>query len=140
MVSDYNFVREGNECVPVGPEPIPAGVCDNPNQMYKGSSGYRKIPGNTCEGGHKDDLVEKKCSEGRRQLSLQTLFSLTPICSAQPKEGDVTHKTVSYVVSPPKMTCLTCLSVRISGQNCPTRLLQMDISMAPSFSPLTSRC
>lgn len=64
--SDYNFVRNGNECVPVGPEPIPAGVCNgDPNQLYKGSSGYRKIPGNTCKDGvKKDELVSKKCSQG----------------------------------------------------------------------------
>lgn len=31
-----------------------------------GSSGYRKIPGNTCEGGvKKDEKVQKKCSLGR---------------------------------------------------------------------------
>ena len=33
--------------------------------MYKGSSGYRKIPGNTCSGGvQKDEKVDKKCSQG----------------------------------------------------------------------------
>jgi Sortilin, neurotensin receptor 3, C-terminal len=64
--SDYNFVRNDKECVPVGPEPIPAGVCNgDPNQMYKGSSGFRKIPGNTCTGGVKmDEKVDKKCSQG----------------------------------------------------------------------------
>lgn len=63
--SDYNFIRNGDKCVPVGPEPIPAGVCVRPDQMYKGSSGYRKIPGNTCVGGLvKDAPVEKPCSQG----------------------------------------------------------------------------
>lgn len=67
--SDYNYIREGDSCVPVGPEPIPAGVCvgDTPNQTYQGSSGYRLIPGNTCkrEGGvSKDDPVTKSCAEG----------------------------------------------------------------------------
>lgn len=59
-------MRDGDVCVPVGPEPIPAGVCTgNPDQLYKGSSGYRKIPGNTCVGGvKKDEKVDKKCSEG----------------------------------------------------------------------------
>ncbi|KAA1470082.1 Oligoxyloglucan reducing end-specific cellobiohydrolase [Dentipellis sp. KUC8613] len=77
---DYNFVRRGDECVPVGPEPIPAGVCTgDPNQMYKGSSGYRKIPGNTCEGGLvKDQPVDKKCS------------------MAQPEEGEVIHQTFEF--------------------------------------------
>lgn len=65
--SDYNFIRNGKDCVPVGPEPIPAGVCTgNPEQTYKGSSGFRKIPGNTCKGGVvKDELVDKKCSQGK---------------------------------------------------------------------------
>jgi hypothetical protein len=27
FASDHNFVRNGKDCVPVGPEPIPAGVC-----------------------------------------------------------------------------------------------------------------
>ncbi|KAG5634687.1 vacuolar protein sorting/targeting protein PEP1 [Sphagnurus paluster] len=77
---DYNFVRQGNECVPVGPEPIPEGVCHgDPNQMYKGSSGYRKIPGNTCKGGvKKDEPINKKCSQ------------------AQPKEGQVIHQTFDF--------------------------------------------
>ncbi|EPQ56214.1 Oligoxyloglucan reducing end-specific cellobiohydrolase [Gloeophyllum trabeum ATCC 11539] len=80
---DYNFVRNGKECVPVGPEPIPAGVCSagDPNQTYMGSSGYRLIPGDTCSrerGISKDDKVEKKCSE------------------AQPQEGDIIHQTFEF--------------------------------------------
>lgn len=66
--SDYNFVRNGDQCVPVGPEPIEAGVCTgNPDQTYMGSSGYRLIPGNTCNkasGVEKDKKVAKKCSQG----------------------------------------------------------------------------
>ena len=67
--SDYNFIRQGDKCVPVGPEPIPPGVCPahDPNQMYMGSSGYRRIPGNTCHrdgGKQKDDPVQKPCSNG----------------------------------------------------------------------------
>jgi Sortilin, neurotensin receptor 3, C-terminal len=74
--SDYNFVRHGSACVPVGPEPIPAGMCKNPDQMYMGSSGYRIIPGNTCDrnkGVKKDVQVEKKCSQGRSCLCLAFL-------------------------------------------------------------------
>ncbi|EDR05456.1 uncharacterized protein LACBIDRAFT_329753 [Laccaria bicolor S238N-H82] len=54
------------DCVPVGPEPIPAGVCTgNPDQTYKGPPGWRKIPGNTCvDGVKKDEKVDKKCSQG----------------------------------------------------------------------------
>lgn len=67
FVSDYNFVRQGDNCVPVGPEPIPAGVCADPAGKYMGSSGYRRIPGNTCDrdkGKKKDDKIEKQCSQG----------------------------------------------------------------------------
>jgi hypothetical protein len=68
MYSDYNYVRHDNECVPVGPEPIEAGVCTgNPDQTYMGSSGYRLVPGNTCNqatGVKKDTPISKKCSQG----------------------------------------------------------------------------
>ncbi|EDR01672.1 uncharacterized protein LACBIDRAFT_333092 [Laccaria bicolor S238N-H82] len=65
---DYNFVRNGKDCVPVGPEPIPAGT-------YKGSLGWRKIPGNTCvDGVKKDEKVDKKCLQ------------------AQPAPGGITHQ------------------------------------------------
>lgn len=65
--SDYNYIRNGDSCEPAGPEPIPAGVCTtgDPDQTYWGSSGWRKIPGNTCVGGSKkDEKVEKKCAQG----------------------------------------------------------------------------
>ena len=55
--------------MPQGPEPIPAGVCEDPSpgHMYLGSSGYRLIPGNTCDqsrGVKKDTPVSKDCSKG----------------------------------------------------------------------------
>jgi hypothetical protein len=68
LASDYNYIRDGDVCVPVGPEPIPAGVCvDDRDKTYMGSSGYRRIPGNTCDrerGLKKDEPVEKPCSQG----------------------------------------------------------------------------
>ncbi|KAG8814363.1 vacuolar protein sorting/targeting protein PEP1, partial [Serendipita sp. 399] len=65
---DFNYVRQGDECIPAGLEPIPPGVCvsDRPNETYQGSSGYRLIPGNTCkkEGGvEKDKPVTKPCDK-----------------------------------------------------------------------------
>jgi len=76
---DYNYVRNGDKCEPVGPEPIPAGVCKNPDQKYQGSSGWRKIPGNTCDGGlTKDAKVEKSCSQ------------------AQPAQGKIIHQTFKF--------------------------------------------
>ncbi|KAI4178644.1 MAG: hypothetical protein L6R41_008300 [Letrouitia leprolyta] len=57
---DYNFVRseDGKECVRDGPLPDPKGACKDGAKKYKASSGYRKIPGNVCEGGV--DLEEEK--------------------------------------------------------------------------------
>lgn len=66
--SDYNFVKDDDKCVPVGPEPIPAGICEDPTGDYMGSSGYRKIPGNTCDrerGLKLDERVKKPCSSGK---------------------------------------------------------------------------
>ncbi|OCH85342.1 Oligoxyloglucan reducing end-specific cellobiohydrolase [Obba rivulosa] len=83
---DYNYIKQGDKCVPIGPEPIPAGVCkaDQPNQMYKGSSGYRLIPGNTCDrerGETKDEPIDKPCSQ------------------AQPEEGEIIHQTFEFPTS-----------------------------------------
>ena len=80
--SDYNFIRQGDKCVPAGPEPIPAGVClpDDTKQTFLGSSGFRLIPGNTCDkskGKIKDQKVEKPCSKGMPCTVLQTLALLT---------------------------------------------------------------
>jgi hypothetical protein len=98
--SDYNFVRSGDECIPIGPEPIPAGVCppDHPEATYMGSSGYRLIPGNTCDkdkGIRKDDAIEKKCSQGLLLFSIFRVNDLSACNAAQPPEGEVTHQTVS---------------------------------------------
>lgn len=46
---------------------MPAGTCNKDSDQYKGSSGYRKIPGNTCDrdaGVKKDEPVMKDCSKG----------------------------------------------------------------------------
>ena len=80
VTSDYNFVRQGDRCIPAGPEPIPAGICkaDNPQATYLGSSGYRRIPGNTCNrdsGVKKDEPVEKPCSAGEQIHTFQVSSS-----------------------------------------------------------------
>ncbi|KAG8905227.1 vacuolar protein sorting/targeting protein PEP1 [Tulasnella sp. 403] len=79
---DYNFVRQGDKCVSVGPEHIPAGVCAHDRKgTYLGSSGYRLIPGNTCRrpsSGAKDEKVQKDCAK------------------AQPPEGMATHQTFQF--------------------------------------------
>ncbi|ROV87770.1 hypothetical protein VSDG_09705 [Cytospora chrysosperma] len=67
---DYNFRREGGECVAAGPVIAPDGACVNakPDDTFMGSSGWRLIPGNTCkrtESKQKDDLVERKCADSQ---------------------------------------------------------------------------
>ncbi|RXK41140.1 signal sequence binding protein [Tremella mesenterica] len=65
---DFNYVRSCHECVPVGPEAVPAGTCAKQDDQYLGSSGYRLIPGNTCDresGVKKDEPVMKDCSSAR---------------------------------------------------------------------------
>jgi len=64
--SDYNFRRQDNTCVLIGSQPILSGKCDAPGDKYTTSSGYRKIPGNTCiepSSNRKDDPVEKTCGD-----------------------------------------------------------------------------
>lgn len=66
---DFNFVRnEEGECVPDGPLVDSDGACKNakPEDTFKGSSGWRLIPGNTCTragGQQKDDPVDRKCGD-----------------------------------------------------------------------------
>lgn len=65
---DYNFRREDGDCKAVGPIIAPEGACVNakPDDVFMGSSGWRLIPGNTCErtgGKQKDDPVETKCAD-----------------------------------------------------------------------------
>lgn len=67
---DYNFRRENGECVAAGPVVAPEGACVNAKEgdTFMGSSGWRLIPGNTCErqkGKQKDDLVERKCEDSQ---------------------------------------------------------------------------
>ncbi|WVO13483.1 hypothetical protein L204_101103 [Cryptococcus depauperatus] len=65
---DFNYVRQDGECVPVGPETVPAGTCNKQGDKYLGSSGYRKIPGNTCKSKFnraKDSPIMKDCAFAR---------------------------------------------------------------------------
>lgn len=60
-------------CIPVGPEAIPAGQCRNDKDEFLGSSGFRLIPGNTCDrqrGIKKDDKKMKPCHAGKENPGL----------------------------------------------------------------------
>ncbi|KAF1969163.1 vacuolar protein sorting/targeting protein 10 [Bimuria novae-zelandiae CBS 107.79] len=65
---DYNFVPEGKgkdkKCNPAGTLTLPDGACKDGAKTYKGSSGWRKIPGNQCKGKtDKDKEVERNCDD-----------------------------------------------------------------------------
>jgi photosystem II stability/assembly factor-like uncharacterized protein len=69
---DFGYARSDNgACVALGRETIPAGECDTSRKTsYLGSSGYRKIPGNTCDpskGVRKDAKISKPCTQGAPQ-------------------------------------------------------------------------
>lgn len=69
---DFNFVRstDRKECKLPSHVPIliPEGECKDPKGKFKGSSGWRKIPGNTCEKGiNKAELVEHNCEDGKNE-------------------------------------------------------------------------
>lgn len=65
---DFNFVRDDDgKCVPKGPVIAPDGACKGDDKTFKGTSGYRKIPGNDCtstkELDEKYKKVERPCSD-----------------------------------------------------------------------------
>ncbi|KAH6689130.1 vacuolar protein sorting/targeting protein PEP1 [Plectosphaerella plurivora] len=78
---DYNFVRKDGKCEKEGPIVQPDGACTKADDTFKGSSGWRKIPGNMCErtkGEQKDDPVDRTCSD-------------TVNAPAPPATGDISH-------------------------------------------------
>ncbi|KAF2013085.1 vacuolar protein sorting/targeting protein 10 [Aaosphaeria arxii CBS 175.79] len=65
---DFNFKPSGEgkekECKPSGALKLPDGACKGDAKTYKGSSGWRKIPGNQCKGTtKKDEQQERPCGE-----------------------------------------------------------------------------
>ncbi|CAG8497035.1 17231_t:CDS:10, partial [Dentiscutata heterogama] len=66
---DQNFIYDSimKKCVANGPEPVPPGTCKQVGDTYKGSSGYRLIPGNRCKLNSdtewKTEPVEKSCTD-----------------------------------------------------------------------------
>ncbi|GAA5934219.1 hypothetical protein JCM1841_004702 [Sporobolomyces salmonicolor] len=78
---DYNFAPDGmGNCVLVGPESIPPGQCLRDGDKFRGSSGFRLIPGNTCDvskGIKKDEQVMKPCHAGQETPGLVTHQAFT---------------------------------------------------------------
>lgn len=65
---DYNFVKseDGKSCIPAGTLAAPEGACKSADDEFEGSSGYRLIPGNTCDpkgGVVKDEPVKRPCKD-----------------------------------------------------------------------------
>ncbi|KAI5466330.1 vacuolar protein sorting/targeting protein 10 [Mariannaea sp. PMI_226] len=93
---DFNFQRDPEDrtvCNKIGSIPIPEGSCPKGSEgKFKGSSGWRLIPGNTCkrkDGSQKDDLVEHECSEGGSSDG----GSKAP---DTPATGELSHKIVEF--------------------------------------------
>ncbi|GME22228.1 hypothetical protein GTA08_BOTSDO13400 [Neofusicoccum parvum] len=69
---DFNFVREDDKCVEIGPVLVPDGQCKEGEETFKGSSGWRLIPGNKCEkkdGVVKDEPKERPCSDSKKPVA-----------------------------------------------------------------------
>jgi hypothetical protein len=125
LPSDYNFVLQDGHCVAVGPEPISAGVCEGSRTTFLGSSGYRKIPGDTCTKGlQKDKKVEKDCSKGMWRFHLHQVISLVKcVFEAEPHEGQVIHQIVREVHRSKYLgLVITNFVAKLRCANCSTRL------------------
>lgn len=79
---DYNFKRDeqSKKCVPAGTMPVPHGQCKDGDEKYKGSSGYRLIPGNKCKGGvDLEKEEERSCKESEKApISGEISVEITP--------------------------------------------------------------
>ncbi|KAF2132752.1 vacuolar protein sorting/targeting protein 10 [Dothidotthia symphoricarpi CBS 119687] len=68
---DFNYVPSGEgkekKCIPADSLKLPKGACEGDAKTYKGSSGWRKIPGNQCTGKtDKDKEIEHKCGDAEK--------------------------------------------------------------------------
>lgn len=78
-------------CTLVGPEPTPPGQCLREGDKFMGSSGFRLIPGNTCDvkrGIMKDAKVEKPCHAGQETPGLVTHQSVSGRDPPSPSSSD----------------------------------------------------
>ena len=59
---DFNFVKsdDGKKCTLSGMLPIPEGECENSGDKFRGTSGYRLIPGNQCKREHGVEMDKEK--------------------------------------------------------------------------------
>ncbi|EGX49250.1 hypothetical protein AOL_s00078g283 [Orbilia oligospora ATCC 24927] len=85
---DINFVREkgqpGDKCVPKKLKYDDKGKCSKPSDTFKGPSGYRLIPGDSCDKNGGEDLekeTDRTCSE---------------LSTPAPSTGKVKHTTKEF--------------------------------------------
>ncbi|KAG9188424.1 vacuolar protein sorting/targeting protein 10 [Alternaria panax] len=68
---DFGFTPTGEgtdkKCEPDDSFKLPKGACEGDAKTYKGSSGWRKIPGDQCKGEtERDKEVERECGDAER--------------------------------------------------------------------------
>ncbi|KAF9904604.1 vacuolar protein sorting/targeting protein PEP1 [Lobosporangium transversale] len=80
---DYNYVLQDGKCVLKGKEAMPDGSCKKEGDTYLGSSGYRKIPGNSCDS-------EKGLKKDEPQMKT---------CTAETIPTDITHSITKFDTS-----------------------------------------
>ncbi|KDN45461.1 Oligoxyloglucan reducing end-specific cellobiohydrolase [Tilletiaria anomala UBC 951] len=98
---DFGYLADSSgKCSPEGEIPLPAGACTAKQNSYLASSGYRKIPGNTCQGGAKlDEPVRKSCKDVK-----------TPTGQISTQRTDFPAKVVDYLWIPDSPNVLVQLS------------------------------
>jgi photosystem II stability/assembly factor-like uncharacterized protein len=82
---DFNFIRseDGKDCIPSKSLSAPAGACEEGDEKYTGSSGWRLITGDVCnreKGKDLDKEVERPCKA-----------VLNP-----PPSGNITHEKINF--------------------------------------------
>ena len=84
---DYNFVPsdDGSGCNPARSLPVPDDQCNSPDAKYRGSSGFRLIPGNECDRKAEgavalDEETERSCND-----------TFTP-----PASGEITKELTTF--------------------------------------------
>lgn len=99
---DFNYVRseDGRRCVPARPTIPSSSECENPEDTFAASSGFRLIPGDDCDrkgGDELDKEVEKRpCSDvGKGPVSGELTHEKTTFESTQFSEWHYLERTQS---------------------------------------------
>ena len=84
---DAEYIRsdEGKNCKPAGTLPNPEGTCKKEDDMFKGPSGFRLIPGNNCD----------RKGEGATELDKDIDRPCKDSVKAPPV-GEVSHEITSF--------------------------------------------